>query len=427
MRVGEQFCPGILHAVQAKDGLLLRIRVPGGLIEAEQLRVVADLSRSFADGQIEITSRANLQLRGVQSQDLNQIVASIAGAGLLPSPQHDRVRNIVTSPVAGFDSEELIDTRPLVRDLDMRLRENAIFADLHPKFSFAVFGGPKRFSYDLDDLTLEAVDFNSETYFDLRMAEVSLGRVVKRADAVACMLTAAHMCIEMAMEFNTRVRANAILKIPGARERMVNALSHVSTQLPALPPPSFVRDALIGICPTAEENGVNIIPSVPQGRVTAQQAYSLVDIANVWKGELRFAPWRGIVLCSIARGAAGTIADQLRRVGLSCEGHDGFQGIAACAGITGCDAALADVRGDAVSLAQRFAGHTAPPGWTVNLSGCEKQCGRRHGASAELVADVSGYTLNIDGRCVAIGCSTDFALDAVAARHETSLCEVAAQ
>lgn len=427
MRVGEQFCPGILHAVQAKDGLLLRIRVPGGLIEAEQLRVVADLSRSLGDGQVEITSRANLQLRGIQSQDLTRIVASIAGAGLLPSPQHDRVRNIVTSPIAGFDREELIDTRPLVRELDMRLRENAIFADLHPKFSFAVFGGPKRFSYDLDDLTLEVVDFNSESYFHLRMAEVPLGRVIKRADAVTCMLTAAHMCVEMALEFNTRVRANAILRVPGARERIVNALSHVSTRLPALPPPSFVRDALIGICPTAEENRVNIIPSVPLGRLTAQQACTLVNVANERKSELRFAPWRGVVLCSVPKGAAKAIADQLRFVGLSCEGRDGLQGIAACAGMTGCNAALADVRADAVSLAQRFAGHTAPSGWTVNLSGCEKQCGRRHGASAELVADVSGYTLNIDGRCAATGCSTDVALDAIAARHETLLCEVAAQ
>ena len=77
MRVGGHFCPGVLHAVQAKDGLLLRIRVPGGLIEANQLRTIADLSRSFADGTIEITSRANLQLRAIRNQDLSHIVASI--------------------------------------------------------------------------------------------------------------------------------------------------------------------------------------------------------------------------------------------------------------------------------------------------------------------------------------------------------------
>ena len=122
MRAGEQFCPGVLRAVQAKDGLLIRIRVPGGLIEADQLKTIADLSRSFADGTIEITSRANLQLRGIREQDLKQIVESISSAGLLPSPMHDRVRNIVTSPIAGLDGDELIDPRPFLYELDRRLQ-----------------------------------------------------------------------------------------------------------------------------------------------------------------------------------------------------------------------------------------------------------------------------------------------------------------
>ena len=77
MKVGGQFCPGVLHSVSAKDGLLIRIRVPGGLIEADQLKAVAGLSRSFADGYLEITSRANLQLRGIQDRDLEPIVERI--------------------------------------------------------------------------------------------------------------------------------------------------------------------------------------------------------------------------------------------------------------------------------------------------------------------------------------------------------------
>jgi precorrin-3B synthase len=114
-------------------------------------------------------------------------------------------------------------------------------------------------------------------------------------------------------------------------------------------------------------------------------------------------------------------------MGLSCDARDGFRGIAACAGSDGCDASLTDVRGDAASLAQRLSGHDAPAGWTVNLSGCEKQCGRRHGATAELVASPLGYTLNIAGRRVASDCSREFALDAVAALHENLLSEVAAR
>jgi len=68
-----------------------------------------------------------------------------------------------------------------------------------------------------------------------------------------------------------------------------------------------------------------------------------------------------------------------------------------------------------------------PSGWTVNLSGCDKQCARRHGATAELVAGPLGYTLNVKGRRVASDCSREFALDAVAALHENLLPEVAAR
>jgi sulfite reductase beta subunit-like hemoprotein len=172
---------------------------------------------------------------------------------------------------------------------------------------------------------------------------------------------------------------------------------------------------------------VSIIPTVPLGRLNPEQARYLADASNEWAGDLRLAPWRGVVLGSIPKSAADKIVGELHTIGLSCEGRDGFQGIAACAGITGCDASLADVRGDAASLAQRLSGQAVPSGWKVNLSGCNKQCARRHGATAELVADLSGYALNISGRRVASDCSPEFALDAVAALHENLLSEVAAR
>jgi len=427
MRVGEHFCPGVLHAVQAKDGLLIRIRVLGGLIEASQLRVVADLSSGFADGTIEITSRANLQLRAIRNQDLSHIIEGISLAGLLPSPQHDRVRNIITSPIAGLDGEELVDPRPLIHELDRQLRAELVFVNLHPKFSFAIHGGPRRFSPDLDDISLEAVDLNSAPHFHLSIGGATSGFVVKYSDAVDCMLAAAKICIGLAHECNTLVRAKAIVKIPDAYQRIVDALSHVLTPSPLSPPSSFVEEALLGAYPTTQPGRVSIIPSVPLGRLTAEQGHCLADAADEWNGDLRLAPWRGVVLGSIPRGAADNIIGRLHSMGLSCDGRDGFRGIAACAGSSGCDASLADVRGDAASLAQRFACQAVPSVWTVNISGCEKQCGRRYGATAELVAGPSGYTLNIAGRRVASDCSREFALNAIAALHDNFLSKVAAR
>jgi precorrin-3B synthase len=397
------------------------------LIEANQLRTVADLSRSFADGTIEITSRANLQMRAIRKEDLSHIIESTSLAGLLPSPQHDRVRNIVTSPIAGMDGEELIDPRPLVHELDRRLRADTVFVNLHPKFSFAIHGGPRQFSRDNDDISLEAVDLHSASHFHLSIGGACSGFVVRPGDAVDCMLAAAKICIGLAKDSSLPVRAKTVGTIPGAMKRIVDALSHLLTPSTVSPPSRFINEALLGIYPTTQTGRVSIIPSVPLGRLTAEQAIYLAASANEWEGDLRLAPWRGVVLGSIPKSAVDSIVGRLDSMGLSCDARDGFRGIAACAGSDGCQASLADVRGDAALLAQRLSGHDAPAGWTVNLSGCEKQCGRRLGATAELVAGPLGYTLNIAGRHVASDCSREFAVDAVATLHKNLLSEVAAR
>src|SRR5260370_4587716 len=157
MRVGENFCPGILYAVCAKDGMLIRIRVPGGLIDARQLSTVAALSAAFADGQVEITSRGNLQLRAIKERSLPETVDALRSVELLPSRQHDRVRNIFTSPLTSLDSDEFIDTQSLVRELDKRLIPDDAFVDLHPKFSFRIYVGSRLFSHEQDDLALQAI------------------------------------------------------------------------------------------------------------------------------------------------------------------------------------------------------------------------------------------------------------------------------
>src|ERR1700761_4292779 len=117
MRVGENYCPGILHAVQAKDGLLTRIRVPGGMIVPNQLSAIAELSAAFSDGMVDITSRSNLQMRGIENENLNYLARGLDSAGFLPSASHDRVRNVVTNPFAGLGFDEILDSRRVVREL----------------------------------------------------------------------------------------------------------------------------------------------------------------------------------------------------------------------------------------------------------------------------------------------------------------------
>lgn len=118
-------CPGALSLHAAADGLLARVRLPGGRITAAQLQGLAALTDL-----LEITSRANIQLRGVTPS----VAGAVAELGLLPSATHERVRNIAAHPAPEFDAT--------VTDLDQRLQARPALAALPGRFLFAVGAHP---------------------------------------------------------------------------------------------------------------------------------------------------------------------------------------------------------------------------------------------------------------------------------------------
>lgn len=424
MRVGEKFCPGILHAVAAKDGLLLRIRVPGGLLTGSQLCALSGLSERFADGQMEITSRANVQLRAVQPENLLSMVEGLKTAGLFPSVTHDRVRNLVTSPLAGLDATELLDTRPLLCELDTRLIAEPQWMNLHPKFSFGIDGGGQRFSRETDDIALRAIPTETRPHFQLSIAGRNTGFGVSPERAVDCMLEAAGACLRLAREFNVPVRGKSVIAMPGALETIISQLAPLLTPSLLVEDTAHFCEAPVGVYPSRSGDHVSLIPTVPLGRLTAQQGLRVAEIAMEWGDDLRLAPWRGMVLGSIPGDAVGTLTDRLQSAGLSLDGRDGYQGLAACAGVTGCDASLADVRRDAETLATRLRGQDVIPGWSVHLSGCEKRCAMRHAATVDVIADSLGYSLKIHGELVLERASSASVVDAILSNRARMIAEV---
>jgi precorrin-3B synthase len=427
MRVGESFCPGILHAIQAKDGLLTRIRVPGGMIVASQLVALARLSSAFSDGNVEITSRSNLQTRAVGDENLNYLVQGLDSAGFLPSRQHDRVRNVVTNPFAGLGFDEMLDSRPFVRELDCRLIQDQVMAALPPKFSFAIDGGGSWFSRESDDLALRAVSVGNSHLFHLAIGGVSSGFGARIDSAVDCLLEAAKICLYISRKFDVPARGRKIASVPQTMNCLLRELSKFLVACPCPDDSNFVGDMPVGVYLTKQTGFVNLVPSVPLGRLTSEQIQCVASIAKEWGGDLRLAPWRGIIIGSIPECAIDRVAAKFQGVGLSLDSKNGYRGIHVCAGSTGCDASLADVRSDATFLARHLSGRDGKPGWTVNISGCEKQCAMRSGATAELIANSAGYDLRIDGHFIASNCSREFAIDAMVARQSKMHPEVASR
>lgn len=127
----------------AADGALVRLRLPGGDLPAEGLVRLAALARRYGDGAVHLTTRANVQVRGLPLDDDRlpaEVEAALLGTGLVPSPTHELVRNVLVSPLTGVAGGRA-DLRPVVRELDRRVCADPALAGLSARFLFVLDDG----------------------------------------------------------------------------------------------------------------------------------------------------------------------------------------------------------------------------------------------------------------------------------------------
>src|SRR5687768_13437219 len=153
-------CPGDLRLWIADDGALVRIRLVGGATSAQALSDLAVIAGDHADGHLYLTKRANIQLRGIKHVDgrvPDEFVETITAAGLLPSPTHELVRNIMVSPLSGRVGGQA-DLRPMAARLDEQLCDDPALASLAGRFLFVLDDGRGDLVDRSLDLGVMAVD-----------------------------------------------------------------------------------------------------------------------------------------------------------------------------------------------------------------------------------------------------------------------------
>jgi len=138
---------GFFYRPLTPGKFMMRLRIPSGILTSEQMRLLGEIVQRYGDdGYADITTRQNLQLRGIRLEDLPEIFRCLKALGLTAVQSGmDNVRNITGSPVAGLDKDELIDTRELIQKVqDMITNKgegNYEFTNLPRKFNIAIEGG----------------------------------------------------------------------------------------------------------------------------------------------------------------------------------------------------------------------------------------------------------------------------------------------
>lgn len=352
------WCPGALRPMPSGDGLVVRVRPFGGRLDARQITGLAELAGQHGNGLIDVTSRANLQIRGVSEQSHQPLLDGLAQLALLdPSTEIESRRNILVTPFWSEGDE----TQSLAAELERALAGCGLA--LPTKFGFAIDDGKSRvLSADSADIRIER---DRSGGLLVRADGARLGRPVARGEAVSMALAL----------------ADWFLISGGAKSGRGRMAAHIASG--AAPPPS-----LRGETEPVPATTIAVPALYPQGAMVAaafgQVEYTTLRQLGDHGHALRMTPWRMV----LSEGASTMPCGE----GLIAEPSDPALRIITCSGAPCCRQGHANARGLAVLLAPRIAADAR-----VHVSGCGKGCAYSGAADVTVVGTIAGFDLIRNG------------------------------
>jgi ferredoxin-nitrite reductase len=410
-------CPGLFYATTAQDGILSRIRIPGGIINSQQCRAIANIADDWGKGYIDITNRANLQIRQIEVKLNSQVLRSLQELGLASSnPAVDHIRNIMTSPTAGIDPQELLDTRPLVTAWNNYLTENSHLGELSPKFSIGFDGGGKvgvsvaesGRSHRANDITFAAVAVDdqlakSHVGFSVYLQAGEKGErsqdtgILLPPDSCLPVLAAlADVYLEHSTNSQRQPRLREVIQSVGLTHFLSQVGEKVSLCYKNLTPKTLTRPTrqnesyLMGIHPQRQTGLFYIGVIVPLGRLTSSQMRGLANLIARYSRHnlptLRLTPGQNLLLTDIPETEIKHVQTEINNLGLSICDRDIRSGLVACSGKHGCAAGLTDTQDHARQLTEYLTKRIILDSpINIHFTGCAKSCAQLHQADITLL------------------------------------------
>ena len=348
------WCPGAWQPMMSGDGLIVRVRPPLGRLTPEQAMGIASIATELGNGMIDVTSRSNLQIRGLAGPLHQRVLDRLSGLGLLDeSPQLEARRNILVTP---FWCEG-DGTREIATRLEIGLAASTVV--LPGKFGFAVDSGADRsLARCSADIRIERGESGG---LIVRAEGAGLGLPVAQAECIDAALALAKWFVASGGAASRRGRMADFLGagtvLPAALAGSERPIADDARPAPGL----FAAGALVGLS---------------FGQMPAS---TLAMLAGLGAG-LRLTPWRMVLVEGLTM--------MPRNEALVTSPDDPLLRVVACTGAPGCPQAHAPTRAVARMLAAGVA-----DGDVLHVSGCAKGCANPAPASVTLVATPRGFDL----------------------------------
>ena len=365
------------------DGLLVRLHPPLGRLTARQLQAIATTARTCGNGLLDISSRGNLQIRGVFAHSHPALVEQLAAAGLAGPEQ----RRAIVSPLAGLDPTDHVDAAALAVRVEAAL---LTVEGLPGKFAIVVDGGG---GFPLVELDAEicAVAVSSSS--------IAVGLAAQDGPRWCGTTTPSALpsaLIAILCDFADAVGAGKSLTMRDAPAGLRAKLADVARLAPPTVPTRRPIAPRAG--PLQMPGGrASFVLALPFGRCDADQLTQIASWAERFGGgEVRPSPWRGIVIPEVRRQDLRTLIALASGAGLITDADDPRLAVFACPGQPDCANASVMTRRDAARLAAA-ARPLLQTGGQIHVSGCAKGCAHPGPAALTLVGDDGAYRVVVEG------------------------------
>ena len=401
---------GLFYLTPNKEAYMTRLRIPGGVLKGFQLRELASISEELTSGYVQITTRANLQLRLIQPKDAPEVLRRIQETGLhTRGAGADNVRNITANPTAGVDPAEIIDTLPLCRQLAHLIINHREFYDLPRKFNIAFDGGGLIGTVeDTNDIGLKAVRVHegdsSSVFFRVAVGGATGHKAFARDLGV---LVAPEQVIDVISAMlrvfiahgNRTDRKKARLKhlldswpletyLAETENLLGYTLRRAGLAAPEAPAPALPPHSHVGVFPQ-KQPGLNYVGvAIPVGEMTPKQMHRLADIADHFgNGELRLTVWQNLIIPNVKDAHVETVKMALRAIGLDWKQSNVRSGVIACTGAAYCKFAQAHTKQHALELASYIEEKLElDQPINIHLTGCAHSCAQHYMGDIGLLA-----------------------------------------
>lgn len=373
------------------------MRIPGGILNAQQCWTIADLADQYSTGCLQVTNRANLQIREVHSEIPPEVWNRLQELGIASRRvEVDPIRNIMASPTAGIDRQQLLDTRPLVKAWDDYLQTHPELSELSPKFSIGLDGGESVSIQALrNDILLAAGrSAKSEIVFRLHLNS-DTGILIQQSQCISVLAALASAYLEY-----TKNQPRIDGKKPRLRHLLADwgaesYLERVQRNLPFVLQRRSIDSSAraieqsrhLGIHPQRQPDFSYIGIALPLGRLESKQLRNLANLAqNLASGTLRLTPWQNLLISDIPNSQLFEIKQQIADLGLHSSATRLDSCLVACAGSSGCASAATDTQSHALAMARDLAQKlTIDLPINIHFSGCQKSCAQHRPIDITLV------------------------------------------